>query len=116
MKLRRLNAIELATAIDACRRAGAVNASIALSQHIERLECELHQARSGDQTLDLVHANRDAILDMHKEAIRLVRVALEQGFGSVSEAAEMSNKIERILKALNLFHPMHGESWKGWPE
>ncbi len=112
MELKRLNAIELAIAINDCRWAGAVNASVALSQHIERLECELHEARSGDPTGDLIHANRDAILDMHKEAIRRIK-ALANEHGS---SRDTLLDINCVIEALNTFHPMHCESWKGWPK
>lgn len=37
----KLTELELAIAIEACKRAGAVNAAIALSKHVTRLEIEI---------------------------------------------------------------------------
>lgn len=74
---------------------------------VEKLKADL--VARYDPTADLIQANRDSILDMHKEAVRRVRRALE------------SNKPGRrdlaldVLDALGQFHPMHGESFPGWP-
>jgi hypothetical protein len=54
-----------------------------------------------------VQANRDQKLKIAQEALSRVRRALDQS------SVELAR---RILDAENLFHPMHGESWKGWPE
>ena len=58
----------------------------------------------GQATLDLINANRDEILKKHEEAITLIR-----------KWRIYPDKIEVILNALNMFHPMHTESWCGWP-
>ncbi len=63
----------------------------------------------GRATQDLVHANRDHILQMHEEAMRRVRRALESNKPGRRDLAL------EVLDALGQFHPMHGESWKGWP-
>ncbi len=112
MDLKRLTQIELATAILACRQAGAVNAAAALSKHIERLEADLHKARQGDPTGDLIQANRDAILEKHQEAARLIRKKVDEA----GHERDKLHDIVDIIDALNSFHPMHCESWKGWPE
>ena len=76
--------------------------------------------RHYDPYADLINANRDEILKQHQEAIRRVRGCLER---ALEEKDGMKFRWEnemvlaiRVLDALNLFHPMHGESWKGWPE
>lgn len=56
---------------------------------------------------DMINANRDEMLKKHEEAVSMVQRAL-----STSDTVTAS----RVLKALNLFHPMHPESWPGWPE
>lgn len=62
---------------------------------------------NGRAELDLIHANRDEILKKHEEAYRRVRDAI------VRDDRALAFK---ILDALTLFHPMHAESWVGWPE
>lgn len=52
-----LSELDIAVAIDACRRAGAVNASVALSKHISRLQVEL----------DLLRRRFDALISKTKE-------------------------------------------------
>lgn len=56
---------------------------------------------------DMIAANQRAIMDAHHEAIRRIRTACNRGDLPM---------VGRILDALNTFHPMHGESWRGWPE
>lgn len=41
---------------------------------------------------------------------------LARPVGSSSFSYEFAQKINAILDALVTFHPMHGESWKGWPK
>jgi hypothetical protein len=60
-----------------------------------------------DPYADLIAANRDEILRVHQEAVSCCRRCLRRG--DVELALQ-------ILHALNLFHPMHGESWRGFPE
>jgi hypothetical protein len=61
---------------------------------------------NGKATADLVEANRDELLKKHQEAIRLIRVAVLR---------DDCRQAMRIMDVLSLFHPMHGESWCGWP-
>lgn len=60
-----------------------------------------------DPYQDLIHSNRDVMLKMHEDAIQRVRLHL---------AMDDPDKALAVLDALNMFHPMHAESWKGWPE
>jgi hypothetical protein len=84
---------------------------------IERLEN--HLASIQDSTLDLIHANRDSILTKHEEAISLIKMCLENGLkdpSGLKYALEAwCKKALEVVRVLNLFHPMHGESWPGWP-
>lgn len=72
---------------------------------IARLEKALQEAQ--DPHGDLVNANRDVILRFHEDAVRRIRKCLRRG--DVPTAL-------LVIERLNQFHPMHGESWKGWPE
>ena len=66
---------------------------------------------------DLIHANRDQILKMHEEAVRRVqRCLINHRKFNVPEGFDFIGLAVQILDALNLFHPMHAESWTGWPE
>ena len=56
---------------------------------------------------DLVNANRDTILRITEEGLRRVVRCLKAG--DISTAL-------KVIEAVNTFHPMHGESWIGWPE
>lgn len=78
----------------------------------KRLEDELKAAY--DPMSDLIHANRDEMLNKHEEAVRRINKLLIGG--GDNHDIEKLEKIGKILYALSLFHPMHGESWKGWPE
>lgn len=75
---------------------------------VERLKGDL--VAMHDPTADMIHANRDAMLSKHDEAIRLIRDALKHNRHALCGL----DRIEEILDALAMFHPMHGESWKGW--
>ena len=78
---------------------------------IERLENRLEE--SLDPTADLINANRDAILKIYEEGIRRIgKLVTHQGNRSDSEKML---SIDKILHAVNTFHPMHGESFS-WPE
>jgi hypothetical protein len=77
-------------------------------------------AATQDSGMDLVHANRDTILSMYEEAVRRVRKHLESGLKDDSGMkygleAECKTALV-VLDALSQFHPMHGESWQGWPK
>ncbi len=92
---------------------------------IDRLEKAL--AEQQDPTLDLIHANRDIVLKMHEEAVRRVRKQCEYLATSlmqsdspppivVKDLRDHTRLALAIIEAVNAFHPMHGESWTGWPE
>ena len=74
-----------------------------------------------DPYADLIEANRDELLRVHQEAIRRVRRCLERAQGASTDSTGISvwNHIDvavAVLNALNTYHPMHCESWCGWPE
>jgi hypothetical protein len=80
----------------------------------------VERERRGDPTADLIHSNRDAMLEKHEQAVSRVRCCLTEG---LADKSGMRYRLERecktamaVLDALSLFHPMHCESWKGWPE
>jgi len=85
---------------------------------IERMQKDIREMY--DPTADLIQANRDAILEKHEEAVRRIRtclaVAAVDKSGMRYTTEDQCKKITAILNALSLFHPMHCESWKGWPE
>jgi hypothetical protein len=66
-----------------------------------------------DPTRDMIEANRDSIFRKHEEAVRLIGKVLVGG-GNKHDAEKLVY-IGKVLHALNTFHPMHGESWIGWP-
>ena len=66
----------------------------------------------GQQTSELIQANRDTILQVHEKAVCLIKSALI----SDKLVEKKLTYINEVLRALSLFHPMHGESWCGWPE
>lgn len=67
---------------------------------IEKLKC-------GDQMGDLIQANRDQILKIKEEGLRRIEKALKE-----NDAV----KALKIIEVINFFHPMHEDSWKGWPD
>jgi len=81
---------------------------------------EKHLAASHDPMADMIQANRDIVLKKHEEAIQLIRncvVEIKKDIGGHRYATELKVlRIEAILLALSMFHPMHGESWSGWPK
>ncbi len=100
------------------RKTGPDNDHITLSRQflrqaeiVTRLKADL--VAQYDPTADLIHANRDMMLRKHEEAITLIRQVLALHSGE--KISEVEIRIGDILDALALFHPMHGESWKGWP-
>lgn len=56
---------------------------------------------------DLVNANRDTILRITEKGLRRVVRCLKAG--DIPTAL-------KVIEAVNTFHPMHGESWIGWPK
>lgn len=67
-----------------------------------------------DPMADLIEANRDEILKKHQEAVRIIGDALVGGGdGEITREGKLLY-IGRVLHALNTFHPMHCESWKGF--
>lgn len=92
---------------------------------VERLEKRL--AETIDGTLDLINANRDTILRITEEGLHRVRKECEYLTTSLEQSDNLSVIVIkdlrehvrlalRIIEAVNAFHPMHGESWQGWPE
>ena len=79
---------------------------------VQKLKRQL--ADQHDPMLELIEANRDSILKKHEEAFGLINRVLIGG-GSQHDAEKLIY-IGKVLHALSVFHPMHGESWKGWPE
>lgn len=73
-----------------------------------------------DPMSDLINANRDELLAKHEEAVRRVLRCLRRGLadtGGARYVLERECKLANdVLAALHSFHPMHGESWQGWPE
>ena len=65
---------------------------------------------------DLINANRDELLRMHEEAVRRVRKRLKAALVDTEAWSKGIEDALAIFDALSLFHPMHAESWKGWPE
>jgi hypothetical protein len=59
-----------------------------------------------DPYLDLIHANVEATKDIYEKGLRLALEALEKGSPEIAKL---------IIKIALCFHPMHGESWPGWP-
>ncbi len=91
---------------------------------IERME--KHLAEMQDPTLDMIHANRDAILRIHDEGLSRVRKKLEYLATSLAQSdspppivikdlEEHARLALKIIAAAMEFHPMHGESWSSWP-
>ena len=62
---------------------------------------------------DLIQANRDEILKKHEEAVTLISSVFRGGRGQTAESK--LGYILKVLEALNTFHPMHAETWCGWP-
>lgn len=109
-------AVDTAVTLENCRRFIACRQQgreyVSPERELERLRAEADRLRqelagSYDPMADLIQANRDATLRQHEEAVSRVRRCLARG--DVPTALQ-------VLDALTLFHPMHGESWRGWPE
>ncbi len=69
----------------------------------------------GKAELDLINANRDQILKMHEEAARLIGAKLRWMTANGYQNS-YDEWILKVLDALNTYHPMHCESWCGWPK
>lgn len=63
---------------------------------------------------DLVNTNRDALLDKHEEAEKLIAEVIIKR--SLYPAETKIAFIVDVLNALNSFHPMHPDSFTGWPQ
>jgi uncharacterized protein HemY len=59
-----------------------------------------------DPYADLIASNQEAIIRTLWEALRRVRAALDAGDVPLAR---------RVIDAATTFHPMHPESWAGWP-
>lgn len=82
---------------------------------IEKLKSDLKVM--DDPMGDLIQANRDQILKMHEEAIRRIKKHLDIANEPSFRAPDGNIQIALdIIEALNTFHPMHCESWQGWPK
>jgi prephenate dehydrogenase len=60
-----------------------------------------------DPYADMILANQEEITRVLREALRRIRAALDAG--NVPLAM-------RVIDAATAYHPMHPESWAGWPE
>jgi hypothetical protein len=60
-----------------------------------------------DPYADLIASNQDEIIRVLREALRRVRAALDTGNVPLAK---------RVIDAAGLYHPMHPESWTGWPD
>jgi hypothetical protein len=66
------------------------------------------------ETSMMIDANRDSILKKHEEAV--IKIANLLRLNGKPVVFADGEKIAAILHALAIFHPMHGESWPGWPD
>ena len=70
---------------------------------------ELHQWRLGDDSYaELIEANQQAIAEVNAKALSLIREEFRRD-------GLRTAHIQAILDAAQSFHPMHGESWSGFP-
>lgn len=81
--------------------------------HLNKQLASLYQEQGMD---DLIQANRDEILRKHQEAVRLIAPLLIMGGSGPETMTKKIAHVGEILHALNSFHPMHAESWQGWPK
>lgn len=82
------------------------------NETIDKLTGELQAMQ--DPTLDMIQANIEITLGKYRDAATLI-VNVLVGGGCKNDAEKLVY-IGRVLFAVNTFHPMHGESWCGWPE
>lgn len=79
-----------------------------LLRHVEIIEqYKKESANHYDPMKYLIEANRDEILRKHEEAVRRIQRCLKRGEYDLAD---------KVIEALWKFHPMHCESWCGWPE
>lgn len=62
--------------------------------------------KPNDPYADLIEANRDEVLRKHREAIQRISFCLRQ---------QQPELAYQVIQSLSTFHPMHCESWSGWP-
>jgi hypothetical protein len=60
-----------------------------------------------DPYADLIAGNQGEIIHVLREGLRRVRAALDAGDVPLAR---------RVIDAADLYHPMHPESFPGWPE
>jgi alkylation response protein AidB-like acyl-CoA dehydrogenase len=60
-----------------------------------------------DPYADLIGTNQEAIVRVLREALRRIRAALDAGDVPLAR---------RVIDAAMAYHPMHPESFPGWPE
>jgi hypothetical protein len=60
-----------------------------------------------DPYADLISSNQEQVVHVLREALRRIRAALDAGDVSLAR---------RVIDAATAYHPMHPESWDGWPE
>lgn len=89
---------------------------------IDRLEKELSEQH--DPTLDMIHSNRDSILKIYEEGMRRIAKVVKNRYSQVAQGQMVNpsdlggdlHLITKIINSVSTFHPMHGESWCGWPK
>lgn len=60
-----------------------------------------------DPYADVIAGNQESIIRVLREGLRRVRTALDAGDVRLAK---------QVIEAANHYHPMHEESWAGWPE
>lgn len=91
---------------------------------VERLEKRLQEQQ--DPTLDMIHANIEITLHKYEEAVRRMGKEIDYVAGSLEQSdhpppivlhdlIDHLRTANKVREAVNQFHPMHGESWCGWP-
>ncbi len=101
------------------RRHDAVRKLESIRDHwkgeVDTLNKRLHSFFEGQATSDLIQANRDQMLKIYEEAVRRIGKTIS---GNIYLTSHLEDRVKvlSILSALSLFHPMHAESWPGWPE
>ncbi len=83
-----------------------------LSRRLERSEDERARLKEAvdsycSSNADLIHANIDSLRNTYEEGLLRAKRSLEVG-------ATIFAQLE--IEAALSFHPMHAESWGGWPE
>lgn len=102
--------------VECVEKSDAVGRKIAsLEKAVDDLQHDLESRL--DPTLDMINANRDSILRIYEKGLRKIQKELcGRNFDDPrNELWTRMDHIEKILHAINSFHPMH-EDWIGWPE